>query len=137
VVAISCAWFDEFGCEWRSSEASEIFSAAHAEFVGRRLGKLEQAEIRRVPRIVSFGAAGRDRDAACRAIAEQLPEWMLALHADNHCTDPRTGKRISFGLVRCANIGPLIQIAQRLYLIGALSGFRFHLCVYHSRFPLI
>lgn len=134
---IACAWFDEFGCAWQLAESRESFAAAHDDFVRKRLRDLEHAEIRRVARIVSFRPAARDRNAVCRAIAGQLPEWMLALHADNHCSDPRTGKRVSFGLVRCANIRPLIQIARELYSIGAPSGFRFHLCVYHSKFPLV
>ena len=136
-LSVSCAWFDEFGCAFHSIEASETFASAHAEFVRKRLRNLEQTEIRRIARIVSLEAPARDRSSVCRSIAEQLPGWMLRLHADNHCNDQRTGKRASFGLVRFANIEPLVQVAQALFSIGAPDGFRIHLCVYHSRFPLI
>jgi CRISPR-associated endonuclease/helicase Cas3 len=136
-LSVSCAWFDEFGCVCRSIEASETFASTHAEFVRKRLGNLDQAEIRRIARIVPFEVAARDRNSICRSVAEELPRWMLRLHADNHCSCGRTGKRASFGLVRFANIEPLIQVAQALYSIGAPPGYRFHLCVYHSKFPLI
>lgn len=136
-LSVSCAWFDEFGCVWHAIEASETFEPAHAEFVCKRLRNLHQTEIRRIAQIVRFEVTARDRSSICRSVAEQLPRWMLRLHADNHCSLDRTGKRASFGLVRFANIEPLVQVAQALYSIGAPPGYRFHLCVYHSRFPLI
>lgn len=137
-LSVSCAWFDEFSCVSRSIEGSEAFASAHDEFVRRRLRDLEKAELRRIARIVPFEAPpARDRSSACRSMAEQLPGLMLRLHAENHCNDPTTGKRASFGLVRLANIDPLVQVAQALCSIGVPEGFRVHLCVYHSRFPLI
>jgi CRISPR-associated endonuclease/helicase Cas3 len=137
-LSVSCAWFDEFGCVWNSIEASEAFASTHAEFVHKRLRDLDKAETRRIAKIVSFETPpARESGPICRSMGEQLPGWMLRLHADNHCDDPRTGKRASFGLVRLANIDPLVQVAQALCSIGAPDGFRVHLCVYHSRFPLI
>ena len=38
----------------------------------------------------------------------------LQLHKENHLIDPITGKRISFGLVRMANINPAVQVAKSL-----------------------
>ncbi len=51
--------------------------------------------------------------------------------------DPASGKRVSFGLVRMANIEPLYEVALALYRLGAPQGLRIHLCVYHSQFPLL
>lgn len=135
--SITCAWFDEFGCTWRSTEASDAFAVAHSEFVYNRLRNVDRKEHRRAVRIVPFTTSATDRLSVCRAIAEQLPSWMVELHADNYCEDRQSGKRASFGLVRFANIEPLVQIARALYSVGAPRGVRFHFCVYHSRFPLI
>jgi CRISPR-associated endonuclease/helicase Cas3 len=44
---------------------------------------------------------------------------------------------VSFGLVRMANIDPLIDVAMALHDMPMPEGVRIHLCVYHSRHPLL
>jgi CRISPR-associated endonuclease/helicase Cas3 len=41
------------------------------------------------------------------------------------------------GLVRMANIDPLVETARALCSLGARQGQRIHLCVYHSQHPLL
>ncbi|EKE17717.1 MAG: Helicase, partial [uncultured bacterium] len=62
---------------------------------------------------------------------------LARLHRLNHTVDPISGKKISFGLVRFANINPLVDVARELIRLGAETGQRIHLCVYHSRHPLL
>ncbi|MGR5411087.1 hypothetical protein ACP3VV_20030, partial [Vibrio sp. PNB22_8_2] len=69
--------------------------------------------------------------------ADQLLSQAEALHARHHETDTRTGKRVSFGLIRMANIGPLFEVARALYARDAPVDWHIHLCVYHSQFPLL
>ncbi len=64
-------------------------------------------------------------------------EHALTLHERHHEIDPHSGHRVSFGLVRMANIGPLFDVAQALYALDAPHDVRIHLCVYHSQFPLL
>ncbi|WP_017938472.1 hypothetical protein [Zestomonas thermotolerans] len=71
----------------------------------------------------------------CRELAGLLPDWLLQLHRAHHERAP-DGRRVSVGLVRLANIEPLIELAQALFAQGAPEGMRLHLCVYHSRHPL-
>ncbi|HBS19047.1 MAG TPA: hypothetical protein DD835_14695, partial [Halomonas sp.] len=71
------------------------------------------------------------------ATATLLRENALALHQQHHSVDPHSGKRVSFGLVRMANIDPLVDVARVLFQQGAPEGVRIHLCVYHSRHPLV
>jgi CRISPR-associated endonuclease/helicase Cas3 len=58
------------------------------------------------------------------------------LHREHAEIDPTSGKRVSFGIVRMANIDPLFDVAHTLHRLGAPENTRIHLCVYHARFPL-
>ncbi len=135
--AVCCAWFDEFNCTASDHCTPESFATDHAVFVGKRLHNLREAEVRRIAKIQPFTAAAKDRDAICRALATELPAWMGELHGHHHCVDPAGGKRVSVGIVRFANIEPMIAVARALYEQGAPEGMRLHLCVYHSRHPLL
>ena len=69
--------------------------------------------------------------------ARLVLEAASELHVLHQNLDARSGKRISFGLVRMANIEPLYEVALALVKRGAPSGCRVHLCVYHSQFPML
>ncbi|MDD5125643.1 MAG: hypothetical protein PHT85_13770, partial [Methylovulum sp.] len=64
-----------------------------------------------------------------------IRQGMVALHQDHH-QQHASGKKISIGLVRIANINPLVAIARLLYANPAPENFRIHYCVYHSQYPL-
>jgi CRISPR-associated endonuclease/helicase Cas3 len=70
-------------------------------------------------------------------LAATLREQILTLHGQHAGEDPKTGKRASIGLVRMANIDPLVETARALHAIGAPEQIRMHLCVYHSQHPLL
>jgi len=135
---ICCAWFDEFYADAGDHATDEGFAAAHHAFVDRRLEKLARAERRRRALIYPLPIAmGQTREAICLALAVSLRDQVTALHAAHHRPDPQTGKRVSFGLIRMANIDPLVLTAQALYALGAPADQRIHLCVYHSQHPLL
>ena len=59
---------------------------------------------------------------------------VIQLHQNHHLHDPVTGKRISFGLVRMANINPAVHVAQ--FLSNELKNAK--IACYHSQhFPLL
>ncbi len=63
-------------------------------------------------------------------------------HPQNHTAEQTSaghpsGKRVSFGLVRMANIDPLIDVSMALHDMPMPEGVHIHLCVYHSRHPLL
>ena len=55
------------------------------------------------------------------------------LHDHHHLVDPATNKRISFGLVRMANINPAVEVAK--YLCAKLPHSRV-VCYHSQHFPL-
>ena len=133
---ICCAWFDEFGCRTSNHMDGSTFAEQHNAFIHTRLAALSKQPVRRRARIVPITSSSRERSVICSELARQLPTWMNELHQQHHNT-AAAGQRVSFGLVRLANIDPLIELAQALYAQGAAEGMRVHLCVYHSRFPLL
>lgn len=145
---VCCAWFDEFGAHTaRHGDANQgtDFAASHASFVERRITHLTATkEIRRRAAIlpVSITPSSANDTASkqadiCRQLATLLRDQALALHHNHHSVDPATGKRVSFGLIRMANIDPLFDVAQALYALGAPEGCHIHLCSYHSRHPML
>lgn len=59
------------------------------------------------------------------------------MHQEHHSVDPITGKKVSFGLIRLANIDPLIDIALTLFKTDAKENHHIRFCCYHARHPLI
>lgn len=135
--SICCAWFDEFAAE--ASEHGEIdsYRDAHQAFVDKRLPRLSKTPVRRNADILPLSIARASREHVCADLAEALQPAIRRLHAANHQSDPVSGKRVSMGLIRLANIDPLTLVARGLLALGAPAGQRIHLCVYHSRHPLL
>ncbi|KQR74511.1 type I-F CRISPR-associated helicase Cas3 [Burkholderia sp. Leaf177] len=139
---VACLWIDEFAQSHVECSGEKSFADAHEAFVNKRCAQLARTEIRRRAELVQFPAAWQSmqKDSRREALAGLMLELGWALHQDqqNHCVDPGSGKRVSFGLVRMANIGPLFDVAIAMYRQGApAANVRVHLCVYHSQFPLL
>ena len=134
-----CLWIDEFSQHHALCADPVGFEAQHQSFVHLRAQALAlqaQAPRRRLALVPLEGLSKR-RDDACAALATAILQSVACLHAQHHSVDPQTGKRASFGLVRMANVEPLINVALALFAQGAPPGLRIHLCVYHSRHPLL
>jgi len=137
-VDIPCLWTDEFGAQTATCADAEAFSSQHMQFVGKRAAKLDKAEPLRRGELIPLEIAKGSPEAKVRAeFARHVHTACLRLHGHHAGKDPVSGKMVSFGLVRMANIDPLIDVAQALYALGAPEGIRIHLCVYHARFPLV
>lgn len=140
VANVCCAWFDEHQVSDSDHADETTFRTAHDAFVQKRLGKLAEAtqnEVRRRAQIMPVAIAPGKPEDVRPALAELVLPHMHALHAQHHSIDPVTGKRVSFGLMRMANIDPLIDVALSLFQQNADADHRIHLCIYHSRHPLL
>ena len=134
---ICCAWFDEHDQQHRDCADTKTFRAQHDDFAATRAEKLEAADPRRRGEIAHIAFTPRNRRQLPAQFADQLLEQAWTLHERHHETDTATGHRVSFGLIRMANIGPLFDVARALYAQDAPANCRIHLCVYHSQFPLL
>ena len=143
-VDICCLWVDEFNQSAADCAKASQFTDAHQAFVQKRMAQLSKAAPRRLAQIVDlpkeWHAVGMGEAQRRQALAQFMLRSALRLHqqSQNHSVDPVSGKRVSFGLIRMANISPLFDVAQAMFAQGAPAlGVRVHLCVYHSQFPLL
>jgi CRISPR-associated endonuclease/helicase Cas3 len=132
---IPCLWVDEFSAQSANCTDAPGFIEQHSQFVDARVKALDKQEPRRRGELLPLHITAKSTDALRHEFAIQVREAMFHAHTRHHEICPRSAKRISFGLVRMANIEPLFDVAQALFQAGAHSDQRIHLCVYHSRFP--
>ncbi|MCA6215894.1 type I-F CRISPR-associated helicase Cas3 [Ideonella sp. B7] len=140
---VCCAWVDEFDQQALDCPDPAQFAQAHAQFALRRqaaLAKLAAQPRRRaalLPAPVPSPPGAKDLPALAAAWAPALLAAAVSLHQKHHSVDPVSGHRVSFGLIRMANIEPLFEVALALFRQPVPPGCRVHLCVYHSRHPLL
>ncbi|MCY0964508.1 type I-F CRISPR-associated helicase Cas3f [Parathalassolituus penaei] len=140
VTQICCAWFDEFDSSSAQCLDQQAFKTANAGFVEQRVKHL-QADLQpgkalRCAEVLDVATAA-DKNGIIAAIAESCWQGMQRLHQQHAETDPKTGKRVSLGLIRMANINPLTAVAKHLIEGDVPADVRLHLCVYHSQHPLL
>lgn len=136
-VAVPCIWVDEFGARTTMVADEQTMSAEHAGFVTARVGRLAKGEPLRKAEILPVAIQERQREQVHADYARIIWDGCWRLHQAHAETDPQSGKQVSFGIVRMANIESLIRVAQRLYAQSMPADAHLHLCVYHSRFPLV
>lgn len=135
VVPVCCAWIDEFNQRDVDCASSEQFVDAHSAFVDDRVVQLKRAPVRRRMAVLPTPAVNVHREKLPAWFAEIFLAAAYQLHVQHHSVDPHTKKRVSFGLIRMANIDRLFNVALAMYRAEVPAGTRIHLCVYHSQFP--
>lgn len=135
-VTINCLWTDEFDVHAKACADDKAFEDQHAQLVEQRVHRLRKLVPSRRGEIFPIAPSERQREQLRIEVARHVRDACLRLHADHADIDPVGSKRVSFGIVRMANIDPLFDVACALYALGAPTGVHVHLCVYHARFPL-
>ncbi len=139
---VCCLWVDEFDVQHSDCPDAARFAAEHQQFVTQRLArlkrpKLEQERPARLAQLAQLNlkeGLNKPEDLP-RQFAERIAELAPKLHQAHH--SPHNTKRVSFGLVRMANIEPLVQVARALYQHPWPEDLHVHLCTYHSQYPLL
>ena len=72
---------------------------------------------------------------ALQAMLAAFTEAMPTLHQHHH-QKHENGAQTSLGLIRMANINPMVAVAKQLMAISPPAGYQIHYCVYHSQHPL-
>ena len=146
--AICCAWFDEFDSKAELVQNNGQLMTHHQTFVDKRvvqltgpksLDPLRQAELIAVNTTEpdGFEKAGDRRQRAVNALAESIYGSIGQLHQSHHIEEPGGNRTLSVGLVRMANIAPLVAVSKQLLSVPAPDNTHIHYCVYHSQFPLV
>ncbi len=130
---IACAWFDEFGCDSESLSSASSFQERHYKFVKNRIKELKKkTNPKRKGKLIDVKKTQGESTEKTMAVA--IRRSIVQLHENHH--QSQSGKNISIGLVRMANINPLVAVAKELFKIIVPDDTCIHYCVYHSRYPL-
>jgi CRISPR-associated endonuclease/helicase Cas3 len=135
---ITCAWFDEFNVKnasikimGKSNKEIGSFKNKHNEFVKKRITEiLKNTKPKHLGKIVNI----KGDESPLKNMANTIKISIKNLH-DNHKINNQD-KSISIGLVRMANIKPLVAIAKELLKSSTPKDTQIYYCVYHSKFPL-
>lgn len=132
---VNCAWFDERATGGAVSEEIQDFSSfkiQHEKYVEKRVTYLSKTsqpkhKAKLLENLVTT-------DNIYSNFAQTIMQGALALHKNNYVE--LGTKKVSIGLVRMANINPLVAVAKKLLSLEAPEDTQISLCVYHSRYPL-
>ena len=133
---VCCAWFDETQAEHAAVANPEDFLEQHQTFTKKRAARLENIPPQRKAELL-LPDQTQSPDDAIATFGEAIAKGMRRLHHDHHQENPETKKKVSLGLVRMANINPLIAVAKYLLQLSPPPDTTMHYCIYHSHFPLI
>jgi len=138
-LGVRCAWFDEFESEAFSCKDMSAFKQFHGSFVEKRIAKLQANKVvlRRgeIVALDSFVKPQQNDLCATELYAETIHSLVHGLH-ERFAEKNADGYGVSLGVVRMANINPMVDVAKRLLTRPSQSGYQLHYCVYHSQFPL-
>lgn len=131
--AIVCGWVDEHSAE--SHQVGDVveFVANHDAFIDKRLRYLKKEPPRRLAALLPIEPA----ESHEKAMAKAILSGALMLHRSHGISQEDGDNKISIGLVRMANIKPLVAVAKELVAIEPDSDTEINLCIYHSRHPLL
>ncbi|OOS21586.1 hypothetical protein B0682_02585 [Moraxella lincolnii] len=136
---IVCAWFDEFLTQSIFTHNHDDFIRQHKNFVDKRINKLaeDNAPTRKakiVPIIKPMIEPILSKQTALDLLTLTIHKTIFSAHTNHHQSNGKYD--ISFGVVRFANINPLVAVTQALIKHNNHDDCCVHYCVYHSQFTL-
>ncbi len=137
---IGCAWIDEFttkvntvNCEENQNGIPE-YQQLHQRFINKRIEKLAVQLPKRKAGIVPCEPTEEGNEKFIREAAYAIIQSeILEKHQAHHITEEQSGKRVSFGVVRVANINPCIELTRYLLNAEWLDNVDVRVMAYHSQ----
>lgn len=125
---VLCAWIDEFrGAKVRSIQGLDTFKKEHTGFIRYRTKKLRQQPARRRAEI---------QDVEKGTVGNSIIDAAFRLH--NRHGEEIGDKKVSFGVIRTANITPCVAISKFLLRTDSLpENTDIRVLTYHARFPML
>lgn len=137
---VGCAWVDEFKTQLvtisPSKNATASYQAAHQGFVEKRVAKLRSEPVKRRASILTLP----DRNGVESyesGFFSTIQQGILEQHTQHHVQDHKTGCKVSFGVVRCANITPCIELTKYLLDAEWPDDIEIRVMAYHSQQVLL
>ncbi len=132
---VCCSWFDEFAVQSADCLNKAELQKQHTAFVQARAKQLSVEPALRKAAFLTLRSTDNSAAACISAMAATIQTGLLQLHATHQNIAP-SGQKVSLGLVRMANINPLVAVAKQLMSLQVPANHRIHFCVYHSQYPL-
>lgn len=135
VSSINCVYVDEFsadvqmvGCEDPDLVAYEAFQQS---FVSKRADKLKQQISRRKADIIQ--CIKQNEQLLDKQYFNTVKQAVLTKHQHHNILEPESQIRVSFGVVRVANIQPCIELTQYLLSCDWPADTEVRCMAYHSQ----
>ena len=134
--AVGCAWVDEFATQTGNAECTEDYKIQHQSFIDKRIKELEKQPAKRKAHIVpcepDSDTKGTEEDIRHFAFSI-IKDSILHMHEQNHIVEARSDKRVSFGVVRVANITPCVELTRFLLDADWPAHVEIRAMAYHSQ----
>lgn len=139
---VICGWFDENNCVINPCNNSIEFVDQNNSFVDIRVNYLANQPIRRTADILplTITYTKEDHIGFYEALALALLQKAQRLHQHYHIKHPDSKRHVSIGLIRMANIQPLMNTATAIFNLPNTpesETTQYHLCCYHANQILI
>lgn len=135
---VTAFWLDEFGNQVQTVTDESGFRSAHQVFVSKRLKALaRETQVKRKARVLPLSREGIKPEDLPQHWFQQVLGSAISLHRQHGFEDQATGKRLSIGVVRVANVDPCINLTR--YLLGCElpDDVEIQVMPYHSRQVLL
>ena len=133
---IGCAWIDEYRTVLSSPNID--YNQDHESFVKRRVASLRKENFKRRAVIVELGQSEKETEETLRnAYYNAIQQAVLSMHDKHHTLDNNSKKRVSFGIVRIANIAPCVALTKYLLAIDWPKDIDVKIMAYHSQQVLL
>jgi CRISPR-associated endonuclease/helicase Cas3 len=133
---VHCAWVDEFNSSVQIVK-EDSYKTHHEKFIRNRVAKLMDPKtciIKRKGKIVEVEIEDEiDR----KKYFETIKQTIVEQHNRNSNLDQDSGKQISFGMVRTANVEPCIELAKYLIEADFSGNIDLKVMVYHGKQVLL
>lgn len=132
---VICAWFDEFTAVKAECADKKQLMQQHTLFVEKRVKQLATQPVLRKASLLAVTASSKNPELIISQLASLIQQSICQLHSQHHQVAPN-GQKVSIGLVRMANINPMVAVAKQLLQMAVPADCHIHYCVYHSQYPL-
>jgi CRISPR-associated endonuclease/helicase Cas3 len=141
---IGCAWVDEFGAKVENViksatiQEESSFYYHHKNFIDKRVNNLSKQIAKRKAEIIAISAQnGQPSQSIQNNFFETIQTTVIKKHIEHHLNDPYTKKKVSFGVVRIANISPCVALAEYLMNAEWPKDIEVKVMAYHSQQVLL
>lgn len=128
--SVGCAWIDEFGTQVKSIDSKDDYKKSHSKFIDKRIENLSNQCAKRKVNIAECSTRVSE-------YFEAVKKAVLEKHHQHCFADDKTGKTISVGVVRMANIKPCIDLTRYLLSHDGSGDATIKAMAYHSRQVLL